>query len=233
MFVRVSDINIHYMKSGEGHALVLLHGNGGSGKSFDRMREFLSQSFCTYSPDTRWHGKTRRGKSFSGYPQLTDDLHGLIRALNIKKPHIIGYSDGGIVALDYAARYPDNVGKVVALGANFTPEGGISPEFESYCKRTVRRCAPFRFLPFANRRYCLIKLMTDGEYPDAGLLKKIKTPVLLMAGDRDVIPREHTDWLHKSIAGSQLYIVPDCGHSIMKEQTALFLSAAGEFLIKE
>lgn len=232
MKLKLDDIDVHYECGGQGRPLLLLHGNGGSCRSFDRVRTELEKRFECYAIDTRWHGKTKRGDRPFVYSQFACDLVVFVERLGLVRPHIIGYSDGGITALGYAAR-THNVGRVVALGANWDASG-TTPEFLSYAEGVLRRNRKWKMFPVCKRKIALTELMLKNEnYEDWNVLGRIDCPVLLMAGDRDVIPAEHTARLCEAIKGAESVCVADCGHSIMREQPERFLELVTDFFSRD
>ena len=76
-------------------------------------------------------------------------------------------------------------------------------------------------------------MMEDDRYPDYGGLKEVASPVLLMVGDADVIPYEHTVWMMEQLPDARISIVSECGHSIMRTRPDVFLDTAVRFLTQE
>ena len=233
MKIRTGDIDTFFVKHVSdkrgARPLILLHGNGGSHHSFDGVAEELSKRFVCYATDARGQGKTRRGKKPLSYPVLGGDLIAFIEAMNLDHPDVIGYSDGGIVALEAAAR-SENIGRIVTLGANFSADG-LSDEFIEYAKEYLDRSRRFARLPRVRRKRELTRLMTEEDnYDDFAVLKNVRVPVLLLTGDRDDIKREHTEKLAHTIPYARSVVIPDCGHRIIREAPQAFLKEVEAFL---
>jgi pimeloyl-ACP methyl ester carboxylesterase len=71
-----------------------------------------------FTPDSRGHGRTDNPSGEISYRVLADDIAALVRALDLHKPMIAGYSDGGQVALEIGLRYPDLPRCLIVGGAS-------------------------------------------------------------------------------------------------------------------
>src|SRR4051795_1448747 len=97
--------------------------------------------------DSRGHGRSAWGDLPITYDQMPADTLGLLDHLGIEKTDVVGWSDGGIIALDLAIHHPERLDRVVAYGANFTPDGSQfvqsdqTPPFESFIA-DYRRLSP-------------------------------------------------------------------------------------------
>ena len=117
------DIRLHYQKQGNGPPLVLLHGNGEDGSYFARQTEDFSRDFTVYALDTRGHGQSPRGTAPFTISQFADDLLDFLDSEGLERPDLLGFSDGGNIALTFALRHGERVGRLVLNGANLSPKG--------------------------------------------------------------------------------------------------------------
>ncbi len=117
------DIKLHYTESGTGFPLVLLHGNGESGEYFHFQKEYFCRYFRVIVPDTRGHGGSPRGNAPFTITQFARDLHDFMDEKGIKKAHILGFSDGGNIAIAFALAYPEYAESLILNGANMNPRG--------------------------------------------------------------------------------------------------------------
>ena len=90
--------------------------------------------------DSRGHGRSTRDTRHYGYDLMADDIIALLDKLEIPVADIVGWSDGGILSLDLAMRYPARIRRVFAFAANTRPDGLIpngsdSPVFAAFIKR--------------------------------------------------------------------------------------------------
>ena len=99
------DIKHFYIEKGEGEPLILLHGNGENCEYFEHQIETFSNKYHVYAIDTRGQGKTPRGDKEFSIRQFADDLAGFMDEHNIKKSHLLGFSDGGNIALTFSLKY--------------------------------------------------------------------------------------------------------------------------------
>ena len=100
------EINLNYLEKGTGFPLILLHGNGESLEYFEHQIAYFSKNYRVIALDTRGHGKSPRGEAPFSIRQFAEDLKGFMDQKEIEKAHILGFSDGGNIALTFALKYP-------------------------------------------------------------------------------------------------------------------------------
>ncbi len=169
---------------------------------------------------------------------MTDDIVALLDALKIPKADIVGWSDGAIIGLDMAMRYPDRVARVFAFGAN-TQTSGLNddvekaPVFAAFVARAGEEYARLSPTPDQyNAFHTQIGKMweTEPNWTDAQL-RSIKPPVLVADGDHDeAIKREHTEYIAATIPGAGLLILPNVSHFAFLQDPAMFNAALLHFL---
>ncbi|HJB67008.1 MAG TPA: alpha/beta hydrolase [Candidatus Mailhella merdavium] len=115
--VLANGLNIAYTEQGEGPAIVLIHGGGLTSAMWAKQIPALAKKYRVITPDTRGHGKTDNPSHRFGYSLLADDVAAFCKALDLKKPVLMGYSDGGIIALTVGIAYPELAGALVIGGA--------------------------------------------------------------------------------------------------------------------
>ena len=117
------DVELHYREQGSGETLILLHGNGEDGSYFEHQMSAFAPRFRVIALDTRGHGKSPRGKAPFTIRQFADDLLEFMDERGIERAHLLGFSDGGNIALVFALAHPERVGKLVLNGANLDAHG--------------------------------------------------------------------------------------------------------------
>jgi len=212
-YLPLKDTQLYYEVYGEGEPLFLLHGNSGSIKDFYQQIPVLSKKFKVIAIDTRGQGKSvdTSEKSFT-YTQFADDVKALADKLELKKINIAGWSDGGITGLEFALKYPENCNKVIAIGANAFPEG-VDERLVSHMKNQLLVLDIENKLEKFNEKR-LVEIMLNEPHLSKKDLSKIKSPVLVIAGDRDVIKQDHTEMMAKQIPNAILKIYKDATHMI-------------------
>ncbi len=107
------NIQLSYREQGRGEPLILLHGNGEDSSYFAEQIRCFSKTYRVIAVDTRGHGRTPRGTAPFTIRQFAEDLKGLMDRLKIEKAHILGFSDGGNIALVFALCYPQMVDHLI------------------------------------------------------------------------------------------------------------------------
>jgi pimeloyl-ACP methyl ester carboxylesterase len=180
---------------------------------------------------------------------MAEDTAALLQQLHLGPADIVGYSDGGNVALLLARYHPDLVRRVVVSGANFRGDfaglfayvrlrwGTSEQRFAAGIPVTVRHDYD-AVSPYGDRHWGVLVAKTKDLWTTWTVispedLRAIRTPVLIMAGDHDVISLEHTIALYRSLPAGRLCILPNTGHETMTERPSLFNELTRAFLDEE
>jgi len=197
--IKVNGINLYYEIYGEGRPIILLHGNQETHKIFDVLINKLKDNYKVYAIDSRCHGKSENPKEIS-YNLMRDDIIQFIKKLNIEKPILYGFSDGGIIGLLIAIKEPDLLSKLIISGANINPD--VFTTFDLALTKL--------FYFFTRSKY--IKMMLDEPNIPIEDLQKIIIPVHVLVGEKDVIKIEHTKLIADNIKNSTLEIIKKENH---------------------
>jgi pimeloyl-ACP methyl ester carboxylesterase len=213
----VNGHHMYYEMRGAGRPLLLLHGGGSDiQQSFGRQLEPFAQAHRVIAPEQVGHGHTPDMPGPLSYSRMTEDTAALLKQLQLSEVDVVGYSDGGIVALILALRYPQLVRRLVVTGANLDPSGLIDGD--------VSEPAPAEVTYHDGGTGAATELAVDDKlmqlwlhYPNAtelspDLLKSLHKRVLVMAGDQDEIKLEHTKLIYESLPEARLWILPGTGH---------------------
>jgi pimeloyl-ACP methyl ester carboxylesterase len=234
---QVNGVGIYYETYGAGKPLVLIHGNGGSIFSMRCQINFFAPSFRVIVMDSRAHGKSEDGGVRLTYELMADDLAAVLRQLKIDKADVIGHSDGGVIAFLLALRHPSLVKAIVASGPNLRPNlGALEPWVMPMYQAEVARAENMLSSGDQSKNWQRIKLWTqlmidEPNIPTKGL-QSIIAPVLIMAGDDDVISMDHLVEMYRALPSAQLFIMPGATHFILREEHALYNAAAERFLTR-
>lgn len=183
----------------EGKPVVLLHGNGGSHRSMvTQAKELALNGYLVFSPDNRGQGANVPLEEYHYY-DMAEDTFQFIQAMKLDRPAAYGWSDGGIIALMTEMAHPGTFGLFAISGANLYPDCG--PNFESFKEWILSVNTP------------VVLMMLNEPNINPADLYSIKCPVLVTAGDQDLISVEHTTLIADSIPDSELIILKGEDHS--------------------
>jgi pimeloyl-ACP methyl ester carboxylesterase len=231
--VSVNDVSIYYEAYGAGPPVLVLHGGLGSIEGMSHQIMALAASHYVIAPDSRGHGRSTDSNAPLSYSLMSDDMLKLLDRLQIDQVDVVGWSDGGIVGLDLAIRHPDRIRRLVAISANFDVDGLLA---SSTSEAEIPR-RPIRYALMAPDpahwptlyRKVLTMWQTQPHYTLSDL-RHIKAPTLIMAGEMDIVKREHTDELTKAIAHSQEVIIEGGTHAVIYEKPEIINSHILMFL---
>lgn len=198
--ISVNGTTLAYETFGEGQPVLLIHGNGGSHHDLDTLAHQLAKAgYKVYAPDSRGHGDNPPLKEYH-YADMAEDMYQFCQQLNIEKPIIYGWSDGGIIALVLEMAHPGTAHSMVVSGANIYPGKRIDELYGGSFFAEIDLDNPLDAMMFCE--------------PDieAEALKAITCPVLVTAGINDLIPEPHTRLIAESLPNAQLLILPDEDH---------------------
>lgn len=226
-FKQINGINLYYETYGEGKPLILLHGNGGSIRGHSRRIEYFKDHFKVIAIDSRAHGKSAypANKPLT-YEMMAADINTLMDSLHIDSAFVWGQSDGGILGLLMAIKYPAKVSKVAGFGANIFPgKKAIYDELDKMVMDTLKATKNEKI----KQLYSLLAYQPNITEKE---LNKIKCPVLLMSGDRDAIRLEHTIKIFENIPNANLFVMPGASHFGAYQKPDLFNMVLMDFFTK-
>jgi len=219
---------------GTGKPLLLIHGNGGSINAFSQTIPYFSKKYQVIAVDSRAHGKTVDAKDSLSFEMMADDFAALLDKMHIDSAYVIGWSDGGINALVLAMRHPEKVIKLASTGANLTPDSlGLQPLVWKDMQKQyqVDKNKP-RTTDKEKNDWKIFMLDYDQPNIPFSALRAIKCPSLIICGDHDVIPIEHTTKIYQGIPRAYLWVVPNSGHPTLQEHRDEFNQVVDEFFEK-
>ena len=226
---RDMDIQHNYIERGEGFPLILLHGNGEDVSYFEHQMEPFARHFRVIAIDTRGHGQTPRGEAPFTIRQFAEDLLGFMDLHQIEKAHVLGFSDGGNIAMVFALAHPERVEKLILDGANLNASG-VKSKIQIPIEIGYRMARLFaKKSPEARKNAELLGLMVNDPNVKPEELARIQNPTLVMAGDNDMIKDRHTRLIAASIPGAELAIIPG-SHFIANKNPDAFNEAVLRFL---
>lgn len=225
------DIELHCEETGSGEPLVLLHGNGEDGTYFAHQIAHFSQRFRVLALDTRGHGKSPRGEAPFTIRQFARDLLAFLDARDIERAHLLGFSDGGNIALVFALAHPERVGKLVLNGANLNARG-VKRSVQVPIELGYRMARLFAGLSAKARTNAeMLGLMVNDPNVAPEELSALAAPTLVIAGENDMIREDHTRLIAERIPNARLAFVPG-DHFVAAKNPAAFNREVERFLLE-
>lgn len=251
-YTNVNNMKMYYQISGSGDPLIVLHGAYMNIPSMGEIIPKLAKTHKVYALEFQGHGRTNDIDRPITYQNLADDVAAFMNQAGLNKADVFGYSMGAEAGLQLAIRHPEKVNRLIAASAAYDLEGW-QPEFQAAIPQmTVEMIVN---MPFAEDYRKLApdpdgfpalaeKLIALEKEPMAWEddLKKIKAPVLIIAGDADVATLEHTVNMFKLLGGgimgdmgkplphSRLAILPATSHTAVITQVELLHAFIEPFL---
>lgn len=229
--IKVADGEIYYETYGKGSPLILLHGNSESISSFRKQIGPLSEHYQVIAMDTRGHGNSiNRSTTAYSYRLFADDLKAVMDSIHIQKASLLGWSDGGNTAIEFALKHPEKIDKMVLMGANIFP--GTKAIKEDIVRMFEKRRDSLMNLQDAgsNNQLRLTQLVLQEPQINADDLGRISMPILILAGESDVIKTEHTLLIHALIKSSSAQIIAGEDHYLPLKNPNLFNKIVRDFL---
>ena len=229
-FATANGIKIYYEEYGQGEPLLLLHGNSESINSFHLQIPEFSKSYHVIAVDTRGQGKSTEDGKLYTYDLFAEDMNALLEYLKLEKVNILGWSDGGNTGLIMAMKYPQRVKKLVTMGANVFIDNTVVDEwvFKELNKQKTELKSDTS--TWAKNRIRLINLLLTEPKHTFAELKTISNPVLVVAGEKDVIKVGHTRKIAENIPKSKLIIARKETHEFPWENPKEFNKIVLDFL---
>ena len=224
-----TDISLHFVEQGRGKPLILLHGNGEDGSYFKHQINCFSANYRVIAIDTRGHGQSPRGEKPFTIVQFADDLHDFMDENCIDQAILLGFSDGGNIALTFALKYPKRVEKLILNGANLFPSG-VKARYQWPIEIGYHIAKLFaKKSKKAKQNAEMLGLMVNEPHIDPVELAGLTMPVLVVAGTKDMIKEKHTRLIYKSLPNARLSII-EGDHFVANKNAVAFNKEVSEFL---
>jgi pimeloyl-ACP methyl ester carboxylesterase len=234
VLIDLNEAALHYEERGKGAPLILIHGGLASSSQWEPIVPELAGGFRVITPDSPGHGRSTSPAGELSYARIADDIAALIAALGLQHPVVGGWSDGGQVTLELGARHPGAAAALIV--------GAAYPDFDAGGLREAHRAllgADERGVPdsahidaelgeFADEIKALhpggeeqwralvrqtAPMWLDYQGLRADELRAIRTPVLVLAGDRDeLVPLDLAVSLYRTLPSAELAVCPSLSH---------------------
>lgn len=222
-YAAVHGLRMYYEEHGRGPPLVLIHGGGSTVQtSFGAILPKLSRRHRVIAPEQQGHGHTADIARPLSFEQMAEDTAALLGQLGVRDADVLGFSNGGMVALQLAIRHPALVRRLIVCSSFYAHEGlapALRQGFEhasvadmpAALREGYLAVAPHpEALPaFVAKTVAMMRSFTDLS---AAQLRAIGAPTLVMVGDADVVLPEHSFQLSRLVQHGQLAVFPGSAH---------------------
>ena len=221
-YSEVNGIKMYYEIYGQGKPLVLIHGGGSTIQTtFGKVIPLFAKNRKVIAVEMQAHGRTSDRNTDLSFEQDADDIATLLKNLNIEKADFFGFSNGGTSTLQIAIRHPEIVDKII-LGSALAKRNGVPEWFWDFMNQAKLENMPEQLKVAYNQVAADtngLQVMHDKDakrmvnFKDIPneQIKTVKSPTLIITGDKDIITPEHAIEMHRLISNSELAIIPG-GH---------------------
>ena len=235
----LATVPMWYAERGDGDPLVLLHpgGAGIDSRALTGTLEALSQSFRTYAPEQRAHGHTPDVDGPLNYRDMAQDTIMFIDSVIGRPVHLLGYSDGAVVAQMVALGRPDLINQLILAAGVYHHDGWAAGIFDGEAP-DVFRDSYAEVSPDGAGHYDAVvaKLATMHASQPAltpGELSTIACRTLVMIGDDDEVRFEHAADMYRALPKGELAVVPGTSHGLLAEKPDLCHLIITDFLTRD
>ena len=204
----LEDVKLAYCEYGDGPVLILLHGNSESKSIFSSYQRVHFKGFRTIAVGSRGHGETISSDASYSIKQYSQDVIRLCRAKGIARAAVIGYSDGGNIALFLGSSEPQIFYKIVAISPNYLVSGTTDGAL-----RLMR--AGIKFFQVLDRlglptRQTILQfnLMLNDIGITANELSCVQTSLRILYAEHDLIKEEHIQEIGRLVQDRRLKKFP-------------------------
>ena len=249
-------VKTSYLSAGDGPLVILLHGAGAGAVTWYPSISALSKEFHVIAPDIVGYGESDKPSAAYDRPYFSAWLNEFLLALGISKAHIVGLSQGGAIALQFALDYPEFVDKLILIDSGAL---GAKPSFFPFIGMLWMNSVPSRLASRYFSRYLLfnpenrdpnlayysIEILKREGGKNAffqgrgsavsaipkGLLRKIKNDTLIIWGENDrMFSIEHGKEAARIMPNATFYRIKNAGHMPLMDQPDIFNKALIGFL---
>lgn len=252
-------VRIHYETAGSGPWVVLSHSLACAIGMWDEQWEVLQARYRVLRFDTRGHGRSDAPPGAYSLGQMADDLHALLVASGVERPHFVGLSMGGMIGMTYALAHPGSLRSLVLCDttSRIPPEAkplwaeriataerqGMEPLVEPTLQRWFTAPCLAQRPPAVERVAQMIRRTPPAGYAGCchaisrldltGSIGAIDCPVQIIVGEHDAgTPVAMSEAIHAAVPGSELVVIPDASHLSNIEQPAAFNRGLLDFLAR-
>jgi pimeloyl-ACP methyl ester carboxylesterase len=253
-YARVNGVELYYEVHGDGPPLIMLHGGVTPSEMYGAPLAEMAKAHKVIAVHFQGHGLSKDSSRPWSFEVFADDVAELMGQLGITKASVMGYSSGGLVALQVAIRHPQLVDRLIVIAAAFGTDGYYPEVLQAFAQMPsvapmiaadVRQTPLASLYPAVNWETVFRKTgeLANRRYDWSASVAGIKAPTLLIFADADAIRPEHIVEFYRFLGGGQrdagldgslrspsrLAIIPNTTHLSILGSAAL-MQFASEFL---
>lgn len=241
----LKDSTLHYLVSGSGIPVVLVHGMGSDHTVWGWVEPLLKKHYRVVSFDLRGHGRSSKSAGPYSMELFSKDINQLLESLNITKAHFVGHSMGGAVLMELGLKHPEKFSSLTLISSFAYVDSHLNSIFgellgilnkegyNSFFDRCLNLVYTPRFIQENKDLFLEIKdIMADYTSIPAlkatihsclrvnfiNSLENVNVPTLVIAGREDVFtPLYHANKIRNTIPSSKMEVMDDVGHNLMVE----------------
>lgn len=232
-------VALWFTAQGKGRPFVLLHPGGTDSRALGPLVDELAGRYRVLTPDQRAHGHTPDQEGPLSYAVMAEDTIAFLEKEAETPVHLLGYSDGAVIALTVAIERPDLVRDLVVVAGVYHHDGwepGVLeseaqvPEFmaEAYAEVSPDGREHYgQVVAKLDRMHAAEPAFTDAD------LAGLEVPVLVLVGDDDEVRLEHAVAMYRALPHGELAVVPHASHGVLVEKPGLCARLITDFHVTD
>jgi pimeloyl-ACP methyl ester carboxylesterase len=247
-YAPLGELSMYHEIHGSGDPLVLIPGGMLTiDLGFADLIPALAADRQVIALEQQGHGRTADIDRSMALPNLAGDVVGLLDHLGLERADVLGFSLGGLTALETAVRHPDRVGRLVVASAHTRADGYHQEIFDPDRWATSTRMPTEADFADMLKAYATLApegttfegvnakvqpVVTAEENWSTAELAAITALTLVMIGDHDFLTVEHAAAIHRAVSGAQLAVVPGATHTALMHQVDVVAPILRRFLAR-
>ncbi|MHC5557889.1 alpha/beta fold hydrolase [Kocuria sp. U4B] len=220
-------VDLWFSARGDGHPFVLLHPGGTDSRALGPVVEELSGRYRVLTPDQRAHGRTPDRDGPLSYAAMAQDTIAFLEKEADPPVHLLGYSDGAVIALTVALQRPDLVRDLVVVAGVYHHDGwetGVlddEAELPGFMVEAYAEVSPDGGEHYGQVVAKLARMHAVEPAFTGADLAGLEMPVLVVVGDDDEVRLEHAVAMYRALPHGELAVVPRASHGVLVEKPGL------------
>jgi pimeloyl-ACP methyl ester carboxylesterase len=236
-YVELGEVRTWYDEHGDGEPLLLMHGGLVDSRFLEPNLGPLAERFHVYTPDRRGHGHTPDVDGPITYQLMADDTIAFLEQVVGAPAHLVGHSDGAVVAMLVAMQRPDLVKRLVMISGGFDKSGEAAPDMEFDSDGVVEFLGPGygEVSPDGEAHFPVVagkigEMARNEPHVDPAALAAITARTLVMYADDDLMTLAHAVAMFDALPDAELAVVPGTSHFLTQEKPHLVNALLMDFL---